>query len=71
MHEQNIANLVFFLGKHRNVCDLYSSACERVKELKCVCHTPDACDLESLLPPLEGALSVCDVMLKACCLSLG
>ena len=48
MHEQNIANLVFFLGKHRNVCDLYSSACERVKELKCVCHTPDACDLESL-----------------------
>ena len=48
MHEQNIADLVFLLGKHWNVCDLYSSACERVKELKCVCHTPDACDLESL-----------------------
>ena len=48
LDEQNIANLVFFLGKHRNVCDRYCSACERVKELKCVCHTPDACDLESL-----------------------
>ena len=36
IHEQNIANLVIFFCKHRNVCYLYCSACERVKEMKCV-----------------------------------
>ena len=50
----HIANPVFFLGKHRNACDRYCSACERVKELKCVCHTPDACNLESLIPATLG-----------------